>query len=108
MGNQIDMTYEDSAGNATHPAFDVTVGEQTFFGGENLVSQPNKVIITLSITQQLASFVTKFFHLNREFEVSVWYFRANLRCKTYLPSLFKAAFIVLVYLRFCSLIELNL
>eukprot|EP00112_Aurelia_sp_Birch-Aquarium-sp1_P018323 Seg4357.1 transcript_id=Seg4357.1/GoldUCD/mRNA.D3Y31 product="Signal recognition particle subunit SRP72" protein_id=Seg4357.1/GoldUCD/D3Y31 len=43
MGNQIDMTYGNSTGNATHPAFDVTVGEQTFFGGDNLVSQPNKV-----------------------------------------------------------------
>lgn len=65
MGNQIDMTYGNSTGNATHPAFDVTVGEQTFFGGDNLVSQPNKVIIIIIIIQQLAIFVIKFFHLRR-------------------------------------------
>ena len=29
--------------NFTQPVFDDTVGEQTFFGGDNLVSQPNKV-----------------------------------------------------------------
>ena len=43
MINNTDGMYGDSVGNFTQPVFDDTVGEQTFFGGDNLVSQPNKV-----------------------------------------------------------------
>ncbi|XP_065071415.1 condensin complex subunit 2-like [Rhopilema esculentum] len=42
MNNNTGVT-GDSIANATHRGFDDTVGDQTFFGGDNLVSQPNKV-----------------------------------------------------------------
>ena len=49
-GGNDDMTidntaglYGDSGANFTQPVFDDTVGDQTLFGGENLIAQPNRV-----------------------------------------------------------------
>lgn len=42
-GNNTVESYGDSMTNVTQPVFDVTVGDATFFAGDNLVNQPNKV-----------------------------------------------------------------
>ena len=53
MNNNTGVT-GDSLANATHRGFDDTVGDQTFFGGDNLVSQPNKVSIIYCLCLQYA------------------------------------------------------